>query len=309
MDECSLVSRGRMVLWILLAGTPVVGAHNVVSQAPSLAVTRELFLSGAELDLVPISSIVVDSRGRMYVWQDDDARIRRFEPDGTEIEPIARAGEGPGEFRMRSLGGTVGDTFWVSDPMLRRTTFFKPDGKLLRTRRWPPGVTLGEEYYPAGFGVQPLVVEPGGTQVVTIYRLDGLEVPTWWRPADAGSIQLRVDTTGRFVKVLSSLPARTNPCSQAFVVPGLAPGGTIGIPFCQNSHWRQAFELDRFVRVSPDSTRPGGFVISATHLDGTPIFSTRFEQPRVRIPREVADSARRALQRPMPGPFPTSIRR
>jgi hypothetical protein len=198
----------------------------------------------------------------------------------------------------------VGDTFWVSDPMLRRTTFFTPDGKLLRTRRWPFGVTRGEEYYPAGLGVQPRIVEPGGTQIITVSKQPVQEQPSWWPAGDVGSAVLRVDTTGRFIKVLWSSPPFVNQCAQPLVVPGRAPGATIGIPFCQNAQRRESFESNRIVEVTPDSSAAGRFTIRATGLDGRPLFVSTFEQQLVRVPREVADSARRALMRPQPGPFP-----
>lgn len=110
-------------------------------QIRPLTARRELVLEGVHRDFVPISAIVVDRRGVMHVWQDGDRTIRRFDPGGKELGTVGGPGEGPGEFRMLSIGGTVGDTFWISDPTVRRTTFFAPDGSLLRTVRWSPTVS------------------------------------------------------------------------------------------------------------------------------------------------------------------------
>lgn len=288
----------RIALGLVCIAIPLV----LSSQRPTLTATRELLLSGAELDFVPITMMVVDGHGRMHVWQDDDARIRRFEADGTELESVGRGGEGPGEFRMRSFGGMVGDTFWVSDPMLRRTTFFGPDGKLLRTQRWPFGVTRGEEYFAAGVGVQPYIVEPGGTQIVRFGRGERTDLPSWWKPSAAADVFLRVDSTGQFLKLLTTIPPSSSGCRRELIVPGRSPG-TIMVPFCEHTFRIASIESDRIVYASPDSAAgQGRYAVRATRLDGRQLYSIRVAERPVRIPREVADSARRDLMRPRPRP-------
>jgi hypothetical protein len=92
--------------WVMIAASAVAGpmVAPLACTAQSLAVVNELTISGADKELVSIANLVVDYRGRIFVWQDEDHRIRRFESDGSELSPVGRAGEGPGEFRMRSMG-------------------------------------------------------------------------------------------------------------------------------------------------------------------------------------------------------------
>jgi len=47
-----------------------------------------------------------------------------FDMSGKFVRNIGRDGAGPGEFRQIERFGWVGDTLWVSDPVLRRYTLF-----------------------------------------------------------------------------------------------------------------------------------------------------------------------------------------
>src|SRR5690606_34756847 len=135
--------RRRLAVVCLAAMSP----WPLLPQRPVLPATTELVLSGKQLDLVAIANLIIGKDGRLHVWQDADGMIRRFDSAGGELGSVAPNGEGPGEFRLRSLGGVVGDTLWVSDPMLRRTTMFRADGSLLRTTRWASTVeSAGESF-------------------------------------------------------------------------------------------------------------------------------------------------------------------
>lgn len=121
-DSSWTTPRGERILstmWlrIVLVGSLVVGfmtPGEVRCQVSPRDVT--VLVSG---DLVPISWLTVSPKGVLAVWQDQDGVIRRFDTTGNELASVGASGEGPGEFRMMSVGGFVGESLWVSDPMLR----------------------------------------------------------------------------------------------------------------------------------------------------------------------------------------------
>jgi hypothetical protein len=208
---------------------------------------------------------------------------------------------------MRSIGGTVGDTLWVSDPILRRTTYFLPTGALLRTMQWPSSIESAEGDFAPSFGVQPYFVEPHGTMLVVLSRGRRTELPAWWRPQQSGEVIVRVDGGGNLVGVLRALPPVDQSCIREFAVPGQS-NGTTSVPFCAFQHRVITMGAGRVVEVGPVSGRgaPGEYQITASTLEGERIFSRRVSFEVTRLPRDVVDSAVKDL---MSRPRPPEVRR
>ena len=76
--------------------------------------------------------VTVDRSGTVYVLDPEAEGIHVFDAAGPYRGLIGRAGSGPGEFRNTGWSGWLGDTLWVTDPALRRVTFFRTDGTVVR---------------------------------------------------------------------------------------------------------------------------------------------------------------------------------
>lgn len=80
-------------------------------------------------------SIARMSDGRwLVVAMNNPAQIAVFAAKGTFLQPLGRAGAGPGEFRaIRFIAVTPGDTVRAFDAMLRRMTSYTPKLDMIRT--------------------------------------------------------------------------------------------------------------------------------------------------------------------------------
>lgn len=111
----------------------------VVAQGTPTATLRlEARVDGND-DLVSFSFIrdlVTLRDGSVVVAEPRESRLRRFAADGTPRGTVGRGGAGPGEFRAIRGLGLVGDSIWVLDVSLRRTTWLASDGTLAGTVRW-----------------------------------------------------------------------------------------------------------------------------------------------------------------------------
>jgi len=133
-----------------------------------------------------ISSVVADSRGRIYVLDAGAQQIRVFSPTGRFSHTIGGRGEGPGEFvdaYAMALGS--GDTLWVTDGRGRRYSAFTPDGRFVESRRrplarwhWLPGSFLDD----GSFVDLGLEVVRGGAPV---NRVHPIRLPPEFRRADS----------------------------------------------------------------------------------------------------------------------------
>jgi hypothetical protein len=93
-----------------------------------------------------IVAIDLDSRGNIYVLDQQVPAIRVFDRDGEYLRTIGRGGGGPGEL-SNGVGAVLvgaGDTLFVPDIMLQRVNRFLPDGTLAGSYPTPftDGVSL-----------------------------------------------------------------------------------------------------------------------------------------------------------------------
>ncbi|HEX7117190.1 MAG TPA: 6-bladed beta-propeller [Longimicrobiales bacterium] len=140
-----------------------------------------------------IQSLDVDSRGRIYVLDQQAQQIRVFDADGRHVRTIGRPGSGPGELSRGAMAVVVGagDTLYVPDAMQQRVNRFLPDGTFLGSfplpitegipARWArlPDGRLAQEVRPAPVpgeagrdAVHAILVRgAGGAVVDTLLRL------------------------------------------------------------------------------------------------------------------------------------------
>jgi hypothetical protein len=86
--------------------------------------------SGAEALVNPGFAAVMDDVGRIYVADEDPARIKVFDSTGKFVRTIGRDGEGPGEYKAPFLAVLHGGLI-VHDPQLQRVTRFDSAGNVV----------------------------------------------------------------------------------------------------------------------------------------------------------------------------------
>jgi hypothetical protein len=80
---------------------------------------------------------LVHRDGVVWVLENKDQMIRRFDQAGKELPSVGRKGSGPGE--MSNANGFVmrrDGSVWVNDPRNSRFTVFSGDGKFVRQHAW-----------------------------------------------------------------------------------------------------------------------------------------------------------------------------
>lgn len=269
----------RRVLVFALAATFALtacgDASNAVPDLAEWALAPEPSLRIGSLDdgpdaLVAVSALAVAPDGRMFVAQSQDGQVRVYGADGTLEARIGQSGEGPGEFQAVSRLGRLGDTLWVTDGRLRRTSYFDPAGTLVRDERHPDVAPPDEDHRTAF--VQPLArglavattsaqfqSDLDGTDhpfPVMVTRRDGAE------PRTVGFRNLeheRAMFVGESAGTVTSIEIFVQRWSD-HTLWAAAPDG------------RSIVLLERPVAASPDS---GSYGVTRVGLAGDTIFSTR----------------------------------
>lgn len=124
-----------MLLW----DPSSVAAQGEPAEPPSRATLGEVKrIGGADGTyralIHPVSAV---ERGEvLYVADLGSRTVVGIDSAGHVALEIGGDGEGPGDFRAPSYIGAIGDTIWVSDFLLRRTTYFEPSGSLLKATAW-----------------------------------------------------------------------------------------------------------------------------------------------------------------------------
>ncbi|MBK7593819.1 MAG: hypothetical protein IPJ11_00910 [Gemmatimonadetes bacterium] len=190
MPPLSSCRRARSFLLLLGAATPL-----AAQTPPRLPITREVLVPAERANLTEIGTTLLLRNGDLIMTQYREGVVRRFDRSGAPTV-IGRKGEGPSEFQMPTIAGTVGDSLWIGDVRLRRTTFFRPDRTLLRTVPYPDAAKA------SGNGVRWQMVMPLAYLRNGVLLADGWHDPVAARPAWAtptewsGSAILRLAASG-----------------------------------------------------------------------------------------------------------------
>jgi hypothetical protein len=107
-----------------------------VDSLREMRLVEELKLGSALDPNVGFSRVVdveISDAGLVFVMDDQDRRIKVYDPEGVPIRTIGGPGGGPGEFGVMREFGLLGDTLWVSDSRNQRITLFSLTGELLTT--------------------------------------------------------------------------------------------------------------------------------------------------------------------------------
>ncbi|HRN53317.1 MAG TPA: hypothetical protein PK788_07455, partial [Gemmatimonadaceae bacterium] len=264
------------------AAVLVASATSVRAQVtPSATLQLELRIDGND-DLVMFSFIrdlVPMPDGSVIVAEPREGRLRHFGANGHLRSTFGRDGAGPGEYRAIGGMGQLGDSIWVRDIRLRRTTWLSRDGRLLGSMRWDVDENA----------------RPGTGYVVEGYFRSGR---AWGEPS-ASPASVAVESAPRRIELLS--PNGTERLGSIAAVPSmhgrfrLMDGPTIVFgtqPFADAPLVLASGASERLVIVDrrSDHSRSRAFPVVAVSPRGDTLWTTRVRyQPRP-IARSVRDS-------------------
>ncbi len=172
-----MTTRPALALRSALASVALVCCTASLSaQGPTRATLRsEMKINGSapSIEFTMILSVLPLRDGSIVVAEPREYRLRHFSEDGARQRTFGRDGSGPGEYRLIHLVGAKGDSIWVTDIRLRRTTWLSVDGALFGTEQWDleqatPGLSrhniLGYLSTGAAFGELSLRAEATGDE-------------------------------------------------------------------------------------------------------------------------------------------------
>jgi hypothetical protein len=300
MPASLAVSRSRGASFhqfLPLVGIALAASGELVAQ--SVPVTREAVrIQGVGVALGQIGRVAVSHRGLIAVVQPQDFNVRVFDSAGTPVATIGRRGEAPGEF-SRMFGasmGWVGDTIWVFERSVGRTSFFGPDGKFLRVESdaallLPPGDQPEGEARDRRTSVE--VTALGGATIRSVSFSPGAPIPAWIAITDAairrdgGLVLVAADPRGRFTRLLGEVrePVEcTKRSGQLFAM----------IPLCPKVLYAVSPDGQRVATAHPTGRDTYRIEVVATTGDATPTIITQRVAP-VRADQAAKDSVRKSL--------------
>lgn len=120
MDKTSSVSLLFIILIFFSNSCSSPGEEQVVSeQLEPVHISPDIILEIKKTDdhlFGRLSSLDVDSEGRVYVFDSQARNERVFDRDGSLLHTIGRKGSGPGEFEsLRSISVDDKSTVWIYD--------------------------------------------------------------------------------------------------------------------------------------------------------------------------------------------------
>jgi hypothetical protein len=293
IDMRAVPGASLATIWIFLGLSllPACGREDtdVLNGLPEASVALDLRIDGYEANLVPVAWMGVGSANRLALIQLQDARIRFFDGSGEPVGEFGRGGEGPGEFRRPLRGGWVGDTLWIDDSQLDRTTLISPELELVRTVANPPalrpiqGATTRIPEFGSG---TPYAIYPGDTMLVSALPKAGDPFANVFD----GFPLLRVSAEGHIARVVTERPSDEG---GSFFV-NYADGGGAGfpVPFHQGTRWSVSPDGERIALLTVTFPGPdvSTFRVEVVDEHGNEIFDRVYETSTISIPESVIDS-------------------
>jgi hypothetical protein len=265
-----------------LAGLLIVVSHAVVAQSPPRWQLKEELRIGEleeeSLALGAVGSIAIDREGSIIVGDMKEHAIRVFDRNGKPVRRFGRHGEGPGEFGWVGYMGLLGDTLYVTDPMLRRTSFFTPAGKFIHSF----GFARLEVKFPFSSSPPQHFLSDGSAIVRPGYFIRPdvrlLRTPTLRIDRDGNTLDTIAITTGRVTTMMAGDPKRP----QMF-----------GLPFSFNPQIviaaaaRHGFIIDQ---AEAKLGRQADFTIRKFNFTGDTLWTRQYPYCPRRVSPQVRDS-------------------
>jgi hypothetical protein len=174
MSPSMVLQLKRSAFALVIVSTATGASHADAQSGPcparwSLAFERTYDDSPAPL--TNPGDVTVTAKQEIVVAESDEPVLKVFDSNGQLVKRLGRKGDGPGEFRevINLLG--FGDSIWAYDPVHRRATFCRTDGKVGRivnfrapgtAPRLGPAYPFGEGYFALASLNSAEVIKPVG---------------------------------------------------------------------------------------------------------------------------------------------------
>ena len=293
-DIRGVSAASRPILWVLL-GLNLLSACGSESRSDALDGLAEakaeldLRIDGHAADLVPIAWMGIGSTGRIAILQQQDAKVRFFDSSGEPQGDFGGSGEGPGEFRRLLRGGWIGDTLWIDDTQLDRTTLISPELQVVRTVANISAVRPSQgdaTRFPAFGSGTPYALYPGDTMLVSAMPQNDDPLAN----AFDGSPLLRVSREGTIADVVAVVPSDVR---GSFFVE-YTDGGAAGfpVPFHQTPRWSVSPDGKRIALLTVTFPTPqeAEFRVVVVNDNGHEIFDRAYRTATLPIPESLVDS-------------------
>jgi hypothetical protein len=296
---------------IVAALTVIALAVTVPALAAQVPITFRLAPDGSiqagDHDFGEEYRIARSRTGLLAVHEFADTRIVLFSPTGRVIRSIGRAGSGPGEVRIVQRFGWIADTLWLSDVQLRRTTFFAPDGRMLRIVAWPEALHDGQGRQIAGVTfLSPLAYRADRSVLFRVQHAGKRGAVSPFVTGARLSIA-RADTSGRFLGVVASVSAADGTDCVQSTTSGQSMA-SVTVPLCPDSFIEAGGDSGVVAVVHQKVTGTSGSVSAVVNdARGRALVRAALTPELVRVPPAVAARLRADLlaraggQRPAPG--------
>jgi len=137
----SLVSFAFVLMLLLTACKSKQGGNEFLPKLNRIDLQEDLSVSIDSLNAViggTIRGVAIDSRGRIYLADQSQAKIQVLSPDGRYLESIGQKGRGPGEFRSINGIYIYNNILYVLEIIPNRLSEFRLENyQLLRTVNFP----------------------------------------------------------------------------------------------------------------------------------------------------------------------------
>ena len=255
------------------------------SEAGEWELVEDLRLDANAEDFSVVRWVFVGPQSEIVVHEPQDVRLRLYDSTGTLVATIGRMGEGPGEFRHLGPVLWAADTLIVLDARLSRTTYWLPDGTLVRTEPMrffePNWDAEGGSSFFHTFG--PQAVDDGGAMLGVAYRTSVSTNGTW---ESSAQVVLRVGRDGE--PGVLAVPPQTDDERWGVTVSGV----TNPVPFAFQPWPEFAPDGSRFLFATTDqSTLDGTISLTMIRASGDTVFARSHAYPGEPIPASALDSA------------------
>lgn len=254
--------------------------------APRVRVVEDLRLDATTEDFPTVGRVLVGPHGEIVVPIVQDMQLRVYDSTGKRIGATGQRGAGPGEFESLNVIGWLGDTLWVTDRTLRRTTFIGPDLKLLRSEAWPQGETASADSEERVLFFDPIALAGDGSVIGRAF----LQTTVNGRAVDR-MVYLNRSARGDRRTLFDTGRQEDQPW--IMVLSGLGRP----VPFALVPQYSIAYDGSRIARLTAPLPRGGDDTFTVTVLGsrGDTIAGRTFPFSGVPIPRRAVDSALAAM--------------
>ena len=253
-------------------------------EAGEWELVEDLRLDANAEDFSVVRWVFVGPEDEIVVHEPQDLRLRLYDSTGTLAATIGRMGEGPGEFRHLGPVLWAADTLIVLDALLSRTTYWLPDGTLVRTEPMrffePNWDAEGGSSFFHSFG--PSAVDDKGCDAWGgILRMSTSTNGTW---ESSRQVVLRVGRNGEPGVV--AVPPQSDDERWSVTVSGV----TNPVPFAFQPWPEFAPDGSRFLFATTDqSTLDGTISLTMIRASDDTVFSRSYPYPGEPIPDSVMD--------------------